>query len=183
MLEFGQGYERVEVIPAYAKSKVDGNVKFDIPGVVHEWLESTPEAHLDYVDECNKTPVKGAAKSLARLVKAWKYYRSVPVSSFYLEMRAAAYMADENYVNYPDDVYRLLKRLRDHELSAMNDLTGATGRIFACSTDANRRDALSKLDTAVTKAGKAIEAHKAGRKSEAFAQWNLVFNGKFPAYY
>ncbi|MGH9126277.1 MAG: hypothetical protein ACRDZ8_16355 [Acidimicrobiales bacterium] len=59
-------------------------------------MESAPTEHLAYVNEVNKqTGIEGAAKKLARLAEAWKYYNNVPVSSFYLEMRAARCMAGE----------------------------------------------------------------------------------------
>jgi hypothetical protein len=184
VLEFGQGYERVEVIPAYAKSKIsDGHMKFDIPGVVEVWLESTPETHLDYVNSCNnKEGVKGGAKELARLAKAWKYYRDVPISSFYLEMRAAAYMASQTSIIYSLDLSYFLNSLQRHALSAMNDPTGSTGRIQPCSSDANLATARSRLDTAVTRASKAVQFNKDGKVASAFEQWDLLFNGKFPAY-
>jgi hypothetical protein len=133
-------------------------------------------------DECNSKPSQGAAKELARLAKAWKYYRNVPISSFYLEMRAAAYMSNEQSLDYAQDIYRYLKRLQDNSLAALNDPTGLTGRIYACSSDANLRDARSKLDMAVARAGKANDAYLAGRTREAFEQWDLLFDGHFPAY-
>lgn len=183
--DFGAGYERVEIIPAFAKTKLDAGVmKFNIPGILSEWLESAPEAHLAYVNECNTKPgVSGGAKELARLVKAWKYYREVPISSFYIEMKAASYMAGEKSILYSVDVYDLLNGLLTDELSAMNDPTGATGRIYACSSDANKTDALSRLERAVGRAKNAIDYERAGNTAEGFRQWDLLFNGKFPAYY
>lgn len=185
VLEFGQGYERVEVIPAYYKDRVaaSGNAKFSIPGVIEEWLESTPETHLKYVNDCNnKVGVKGGAKALARLAKAWKYYRNVPISSFYLEMRAAAYMATQSSIIYPLDVHYFFNSLQRSGLADMNDPTGATGRIHACSSEANLQDAISKLDRAVNRAKLAVEYDKAGNASGAFDQWDRFFNYEFPTY-
>jgi hypothetical protein len=183
VLDFGSGSERVEVIAAYANEKVGDDRKFRIPGVNDEWIFSTPEAHLRYVTEANKRPVPGAVKQLSRLVKAWKYYRNVPISSFYLEMRAVAYMKGEKSVDYAQDIYYILRSLQSHSLADMNDPTGNTGRIQPCSSDANKRDALSKLDTAVSRASKAKEYYLAGNIADAFAQWDLLFNGHFPSYY
>lgn len=183
VLDFGGGYERVEVIPAYYLGDEDGASRYAIPGLRTEWIESTPQAHLKYVTECNKKPIDGAAKSLARLVKAWKFYRSVPISSFYLEMRAASYMATQQSANYPLDVYYFLNRLLDSGLASMNDPTGNTGRINACSSDANLADAVSKLKTAVGRAERAKDAYVRGDHEAAFAEWNLLFNGEFPSYY
>lgn len=185
VLEFGQGYERVEIIPAYAADTVGDkkDVKYRIPGIHEEWLQSTPEAHLDYVNSSDVSVPAGSTKKLTRLVKAWKYYRNVPVSSFYLEMRVARYMrAQTSYIPWLD-LYYVLKRLRENDLAAMNDPTGSTGRIHAYSSDANKRDALSKLDTALTRAENAKLYKELDNLSAAFDEWDKLFNYEFPAYY
>jgi hypothetical protein len=184
VLHFGGGYERVEVVPGFYASSEDSGIKYKIPGFHEEWMESTPQAHLQYVDSCNQQQgVKGGAKSLARLLKAWKYYRNVPVSSFYLEMRAAQYMATQSSISWPHDLAYVLRRLNEHSLASMNDPTGETGRIHACSSSATYTDARSKLSTASTRADRALEHYSAGRISSAFDDWDLLFNGKFPSYY
>lgn len=183
VLDFGGGYERVEVIPAYLLESVGDHIKYSIPGVTSEWMQSTPEAHLAYVNESNTIPTTGKAKALARLMKAWKYYRNVPISSFYLEMRAASYMRRQSTVVYWMDLYMLLKELQDIALASMNDPTGTTGRINAYSSDALKHDALSKLDRAVIRARRAYDAAAEGDLKTAFEQWDLLFNGQFPSYY
>lgn len=183
VLEFGGGYERVEVIPAFAEAALGVGLRYKIPGVTTEWMDSTPRAHLDYVNDSNKAPVQGGAKGLARLLKAWKYYRNVPISSFYLEMRAAQYMRDQSSLIYHMDLYYALKSLKSHDLAAMNDPTGKTGRIHACSSDANYKDARSKLSTAVSRAKRGMDSAQGGDLQDAFEAWSLLFNGEFPAYY
>ena len=183
VLEFGNGYETCEIIPAYANSSITDNImRFEIPGVATEWLQSTPEAHIKYVNECNTIPGNGYAKAFVRLIKAWKYYRSVPISSFYLEMRAASYIARQEKVIYAYDLYYFLKELKNNGLADMNDPTGSTGRILACSSESNRTDALSKLETAVTRAGNALDSHRNNKEADAFYYWGQLFNGHFPAY-
>lgn len=185
VLEFGSGYERVEIIPAYPEAKANGTeMRFRIPGITTEWIWSTPEAHSKYVSGVNgKAGIKGGAKSLARMVKCWKYERNVPISSFYLEMRAAQYMDSQSSISWPFDIKFFLNRLLDHSLAAMNDPSGQTGRIEACSSDANKQDALSKLKTAAARADRALEHYEAGRISQAFDEWNLLWNYEFPSYY
>jgi hypothetical protein len=184
VLEFGGGYERVELIPAFPDMKLDnGAMRYDIPGVADEWIESAPEAHLKYVNDANnRAVVKNGAKHLARLAKSWKYECNVPISSFYLEMRAAQYMNGESSVIYDIDLKRFFSGLLDHELADMNDPTGSTGRIKPCSSTANHSDATSKLRTAVTRADKAVAARESDPKS-ALGWWDYVFGGNFPGYY
>jgi hypothetical protein len=164
VIEFGGGYETWEVIPGFLTGRGGSEqYVYDIPGpsAGTAWIDSAPKEHLAYVNECNKEPHKGDAKDLARLIKAWKYYRSVPISSFYLEMRCAQHVATQSTYVHVWDVCQVLEKLEAHELAPMNDPKGATGRIHACSSDANRTDALSKLSTAATRARKALNAYKA----------------------
>ena len=58
----------------------------------------------------------------------------------------------------------------------MNDPTGLGSRFTACSSDSNREDAMSKLSTAVSRAGKARDHDKNDQDADAVAQLKLLFN-------
>ena len=181
---FGGGYETWEVIPGFITSRGgSGVLVYDIPGpaVGDSYIDSAPKEHLAYVNECNLIPKKGDAKRLARFIKAWKYYRNVPISSFYLEMRAAQHVAAQTTYIDVWDLCLLLKSLDSHQLAGMNDPKQASGRIHACSSEANKLDALSKLSTAVSRAEKALAAQRDGDDATAFFYLDLLFNGKFPS--
>lgn len=179
---FNGGKETWEIIPGFRKNSGDAAL-YDIPSVVEgDWLESAPTEHISYVNDVNKlSGITGAAKKLARLAKAWKYFNSVPVSSFYLEMRAAQYMSSEKYWDPIQDLSRFLNLMKNNNLSAMNDPKGLTSRFYACSTDAKAKDAVSKLNTAATRAEKALAAHKDDKPADAFSWLDLLFGGNFPA--
>lgn len=169
--EFADAKETVEVVPAYSATS-----GYWIPDpATGGWMKTHPKDHNSYVNEVNKKH-SGAAKKLARLVKVWKYKRSVPVSSCYLEMRAAKYADGESSWWMPIDLHGYLKRLQAVELAAMNDPTGLGSRFTACSSDSNREDALSKLSTAVNRSAKAREHDKNDEDTEAVAQLKLLFN-------
>ncbi len=181
VVEFALGAETWEVIPGFLKSS-DPSVLYDIPGPASGWIESAPTEHLDYVNECNqKNGIQGAAKKLARLIKAWKYYSNVPVSSFYLEMRAAQHMATQPAFIAVWDMCLLLEDLHSNSLAAMNDPKGRTGRFHPCSSDYRKMDALSKLSTAATRARKALDAYQNDKLDDAFHYLDLLFGGHFPA--
>lgn len=183
VVEFGGGYETWEVIPAFMTGRGgQGQWVYDVPGPsTGTWMDSAPKEHLAYVNECNEKPHKGDAKDLARLIKAWKYYREVPISSFYLEMRCAQRVKQQSTYIHVWDVCQVLESMDDHHLAAMNDPRGASGRIHACSSDSAREDALSKLKTAAGRARKALGAYSAGDPVAAFYYLDLLFGGKFPA--
>ena len=169
-------------MPADFKKRVDNKYRiYDIANSSGGWKKSSPDAHNAYVTSINVKFDK-KIKPLVRFIKAWKYLRNVPISSFYLELRVAKYASGEKSIIYSIDVLRILKKLLDLKLAAIQDPMGISGYIIACSTESKREDALSKLETALIRAVKAMEAEKEGNISDAFYWWNLVFNDKFPAY-
>ncbi len=144
-------------------------------------MRSSPDAHNNYVDAIDRE-FNGKVKQLVRLLKAWKYYCSAPISSFYLEMRVAKYASQRNSILYSRDVKNILQMLWDNQLAALQDPMGISGRIIPCSSEARKSTALSKLKTALGRAQKAREAESAGSIQDAFYWWNLMYAGNFPSY-
>lgn len=161
----------VEVVPGY----ICAGGGYMIANPVGGWMKSYPEDHNRYVNEIN-TNHKGGAKKLARHLKIWKYLRNVPVSSCYLEMRAAKYLSNETTYAPLFDLHEMLKHLQSVELAALNDPTGLGSRFGSCSSDATKSDALSKLDTAVRRAKKALDYSLENQHESAITQLKLLFN-------
>lgn len=170
---FAGGSETVEVCPAYRAD--DGGYWIPDPADSAKWMKSHPSDHNRYVNAVN-TKHNGGAKKLTRLAKIWKYRRSLPVSSCYLEMRAAEYADGESTWAMTIDLHRYLKRLHDISLRAMNDPTELGSRFTATSSPSNTSDALSKLDTAVDRAKAARDYASEGRDAQAVARLRILFN-------
>ena len=145
-------------------------------------MKASPEAHTAYVKRVDKKH-NGKVKPLIRFIKAWKFFRNVPISSFYLELRVAKYADGESSIDYAIDVRCILDNLNSIGLAKMQDPLGISGYIAACKTTALLTDAKSKLATAATRAGKARDADNNGKASDAFDWWRQVFGEKFPTYY
>jgi hypothetical protein len=169
------------VVADYVKEKSGYNV-YEIADGSGGWMEICPDAHNAYVDAVDKKHA-GKVKPLIRFIKAWKFYRDVPIKSFYLEMRVAKYADGESSIVYDIDVQRILTMLRDNELAALQDPMGIDGYIYPCKTESFKQDALSKLSTAATRAEKAREAEAGNDTKTAFGWWKLLYNDKFPNYY
>ncbi|MGG5754212.1 hypothetical protein ACQ3I4_16650 [Zafaria sp. Z1313] len=137
-------------------------------------MKSNPSADAEYVSDINKKH-DGGVKKLIRLLKAWKYRKGVPISSFYLEMRAAKYSSGVSTFILIWDLCLILEELVALELAAMNSPVASGRRINPCSSEANRADALSKTKTAALRARRALEAHNAGKPAEAVAALKLLF--------
>lgn len=174
--------EDTEVVVADYIKENNGFKVYEIADGNGGWMQASPDAHNHYVAEVDKKH-GGKVKPLIRFIKAWKYYRDVPIKSFYLEMRVAKYADGEFCIVYDIDVKRILAMLMDNELAAMQDPMGVAGYIYPCKTDAFKRDALSKLSTAVVRAENARNAEAGGDTKTAFDWWRLLYNDKFPTYY
>jgi hypothetical protein len=174
--------ESTEIVPADEMEERSGYKIYDIPDCAGGWMKASPDAHNDYVASINGK-LGGKVKPLIRFLKAWKYFRAVPISSFYLELRVAKYASGESAIVYDIDVKNILCQLRDSKLADMQDPMGVSGYIHPCKTDAQYQDALSKLDTAATRAVNARDAAAKENISDAFDCWRLVYNYEFPTYY
>ena len=173
--------ETTEITPAdYQFTNKEEHDVFEIPDGDGGWMNSSPSAHNSYVSEVNSS-LKYKVKPLVRFMKALKYYRSIPISSFYLEIRTAKYAKNESYISYSMDIKRILKYLVDNNLPRVIDPTGG-GYINPCKTDNKEENALSKLKTALGRAEKAREAEKEGKIKKAFEHWNTFFYYEFPEY-
>lgn len=183
VLDFGSGdWDTAEVIPAdFIKLENNKNV-YDIPDGSGGWIKSSPSTHNSYVVSENKRLNK-KLKPLIRFLKAWKYYCNVPISSFYLELRATKWMESESSIVYDIDLCSILKKLDQCNLADLQDPKGISGYVKACSSDSKKDDALSRLNTAKIRAQKAREAEKSGNTAKAFEWWDKVFAGNFPSYY
>jgi hypothetical protein len=183
-LPFGpDAKETFEVVPADYIEKTDDDYSiYDIPDCSEGWMRSSPDAHNAYVQEIDQE-LGRKVKPVVRFIKAWKYYRQVPISSFYLELRVAKYAEEESSIIYDIDVKRVFSLLDRIGLARIQDPMGISGYISSCSTGTKSEDAKSKPSTALSRAEKALAAKDRGDIDEAFAWWNLVYDGNFPSYY
>lgn len=178
--------ESTEIIPAdFIERDKDGNHIYEIANNNSDggWQRSSPDVHNNYVDEVDREfGGDGEVKRLVRFLKAWKYYCSVPIKSFYLELFVTRYASQKSSIIYSKDVRNILACLWNDQFAALKDPKGISGSIQPCSLKEQKADALRKLQIALEQAKRAHEAEKRGDISGAFYWWNLVFARKFSSY-
>ncbi len=174
--------ETTEVIPARLLDSSGTFFVYWIADGSGGWMRSSPEAQSDYVRRVD-ADVGDKARPLVRFLKAWKYYRNVPVSSYYLELAATSHAAGAKPIIYSWDVRDVFAKLRDSGLAAISDPAGKSGMVAACRTAAQRTDAMSKAESAANRSGWAKESEDAGDTGGAFGWWSLLYDGNFPSYY
>lgn len=183
VLPFGaDASEKIEVIPAdYISSTAQNNAIYEIPDRIGGWMRSSPGTHNAYVADVHAR-LDRKVKPLIRFVKAWKYYKSVPISSFFLEMYVARYANTQSSIIYIIDLYNIFQSLWQSQLYGISDPSGISTTITACSTEAKRLEALQKLETAYVRINEAYSAYLKENHAEAIRLLNLLYNGYFPSY-
>ncbi len=175
--------ESTEVVPAdYIYSTQDSHRVYEIADCSGGWMHSSPDAHNAYVRDADQK-LKNRVKPLIRFIKAWKYYRQVPISSFYLELQVAKYSYGESFILYSIDVERMFTKLTASGLAPLQDPQEISGYIHPCATQAHLDESRSKVATALSRAEKAQAAESNGNIQDAFYWWDQVYAGRFPSYY
>jgi hypothetical protein len=183
VVPFGKdALETTEIVPAdYLRKNDYGYNIYDIPDYEGGWMKSSPSAYAKWLTDINET-LSNKVKPLVRFLKAWKYYLNVPILSFYLEVKITKYAAGENSIVYSIDIRRILNELNNN-LSAIRDPLGISGNIIPCTTEYKKEDAISKLNTALSRANNAIEEERKDNIKDAFDWWNILTDYNFPSYY
>lgn len=183
-LPFGtDASETTEVTPGIYLGKAPGTDYrvYHIADGNGEWLVTSPDTHNAFV-RTEDERLGRKLKPLVRFIKAWKYMRSVPMGSFYLELVTAAYAAGEPAITYSTDLLAVLRILDDNGLPSLDDPAGVCGTIQPGGTQAQQDQARTKLSAARKWAERACTAEGEGRIQDAFNAWDLVFNGQFSKY-
>lgn len=174
--------ESTEVAPCSHVITSQGFKVYEIANGSNGWMRSCPDAHNQYVRLIDQKH-GGKVKRLIRLIKAWKYYRSVPISSFYLELHVAKFCDTETSIIYRYDIKTILLKLHSSGLARLRDPVGFSGYVSPCQTQVQHDVAMSKLATAVVRSEKALESVESGNIRDAFGWYNRLYDGNFVSYY
>ncbi|MGV3524068.1 MAG: SMODS domain-containing nucleotidyltransferase [Candidatus Sericytochromatia bacterium] len=176
--------EKLEVIPAVIgstyKNKLGEFPSYHIPNCNEGWMLSSPLAHNAYVTYHNKR-LAGKLKPLIRLIKAWKYYNHVPISSFYLELRVTKRMEAEKNIIFPYDIYNVFEYLRETKLAKMRDPMGISGYILPTNSEAKYFESLSKVNSAFIRSGHGLHEYIEQDYEDSYEWFDKLFSYKLPA--
>ncbi|HDQ72470.1 MAG TPA: hypothetical protein ENN19_10280 [Chloroflexi bacterium] len=173
---------RVRIVPAKLTGQTSlGHRVYTVPDGTGGWMTSSPDARRAIIETVDGD-LEGKLAPLIRLVKAWKYFRRVPISSFYLELRCTQYAAHERMLVYSVDFGRVLQEIWDDQFGEIKDMRGIAGTVASRLARADKKVAVSRLRTALYHVSRAQDATSAGDMEETFLYWNRVFKGRFPSY-
>lgn len=165
-LAFTSGVD-VELVPAYEAAESD---TYWIPDPKGGWMKSSPALHNKYVNQANTK--HSQVKMTIRLLKIWKARKSVPISSFYLEMLVARYAIAEPEFSPTVALYAALLHI-ENGVSPILDPATKLSNLDGCSGPSGKAVAASKAATAtgnITKAVNAATEHHDQSKAIPFLQ-------------
>jgi len=184
VVEFADGRDGVDVVPAVyvGPTGKDGYPVFDIPDGEGGWLRTSPQRHSKYILTENLRS-RGKLVGVSRLLKAWKFVRTpeVPVVGFHLELLLAGSGLCAGAKSYADCLLETFSLLRHRRGAALLDPLSLFGSVPLSRTSLQVTRAMAAVDYAQAHTMAAFLAQEEGKVREAFRQWDIVFNGAFPA--
>jgi hypothetical protein len=100
--------------------------------------------------------------------------------SYQKQLRITKYAESENSIIYDIDMKRVMAKLHENQLARIQDPMGISGYIKPCISEAKKDDALSKLQTGLTRAENAY-SYREKDLDKCFEWWDKFFAGKFPS--
>src|SRR5262245_6377194 len=181
VVPFGPGNsDRYRVIPARSFELGEDNEEvYGIPDGAGDWSRTSPSLQQRYLDAQDKR-TDATLRPLIRFVKAWKHLNEVPISSFYLEVAVATYLAQQPTVLYTQALWEIFRDLSERSLPSLKDPTNVSGLVQPCGHVFQRVAAQSAVGRALENIVLARKAAKANKIEEALGHWKQLYNGAFP---
>lgn len=179
------GGKSVDVVPAVFEGMINTNYgtrpAYSIPDGAGGWRPTSPETHALYIEDANRRS-GGKVRNVARIVKYLREtrQRQLSLSSFHVELVLAGLASYLVGRSYAECVHTLLATLVARNGSALRDPLQIGSPIEAASSDAKRAALMITLKDAARNAALALDAEQNRTMPEAYARWDMVFNGAFP---
>jgi hypothetical protein len=185
VVSFGQGRGRVDVVPAYYQGTFkegDGYPVFGIPDGEGGWRPTSPDRHGKYLREADRVSGFKLSKTV-RLLKTWRYARSsaIPCLGFHSELLLAGEHLCAGARGYSSILLDVFTLIASRGGRAIRDPLGISGNVPATRTEVQRNSLVAAAQRAAEGASKAVQFESLGKLDAAYGQWNIVFNGQFPA--
>jgi hypothetical protein len=184
VIHFGQGSEPVDVVPAmFHEFRGSANSPvYLIPRGDGEWVETAPEAHQRYLIAKNNQS-SGKLRGTIKLLKHWRASRAnaIPLNSIHLELLVASENICVGAKSYATCLAEAFDLLRRRKCRGLRDPVGVAGVLYAVQAQAQYDQLRSAVDYAADHADRAVYAQSRKNWDEALRQWDIVFNGSFPA--
>lgn len=169
----------VDVVPAFNRQ---GGGYLIPNSITQSWLSTDPKQHVQIWSTANQTHA-GNFVPLLKMLKAWNLSTNSFLRSFHLETMGLQILNNVTISDFPSGSRYVFDKGREYVTKKNPDPAGYGDDVGAyLNTDDKIKDAVSRFETAYTRAIKAEDLAKRGQISEAVKMWRMVFGDYFPAY-
>ncbi|MGA2331255.1 MAG: nucleotidyltransferase [Syntrophales bacterium] len=169
----------VDVVPAFNR---EGGGYIIPNSVTQTWLSTDPKKHVHIWSEANQSH-NGDLVPLMKMLKAWNRTTSMFLRSFHLETMALQILNEVTISNYPSGARYTFHKGTDYIKKKNPDPAGYGDDVGGyLNTDDKIKDAVSRFETAYTRALKAEDLASRGNVIDAIGMWRMVFGNYFPSY-
>jgi hypothetical protein len=167
----------VDVVPAFPR-KGEG---YYIPDTErNQWIATNPKVHVDIISKQNGLHAYDLIP-LLKMVKGWNRQLGNVFGSFYLELLATQILESVSIQDFSSGMWFFLDRGVSRIQHTIQDPVSYGGQIYGLR-GIGVSDAVSRFNTALGRANKALEYDRAGKPWDAIAEWRKLFGDYFPTY-
>ena len=169
----------VDVVPAFSCQRGG----YFIPNsITQSWIFTDPKKHVEIMSVANKKH-DGDLVPLIKMIKAWNRTINDHFRSFHLEVMALQILDGVKISDYPSGVRYFFDKGRSYVKQKNPDPAGYGGDVGSyLNTREKIDDAVSRFETAYTRAIKAEDYANRDDIKEAVSMWRKIFGDYFPAY-
>jgi hypothetical protein len=169
----------VDLVPSFMRA----GGGYLIPNGKAGWRAANPPFHHD-LSEASNVRLASRLKPLVRLMKAWNNANGHPVRSFHIEMMVTDAARGATVVPaWASAVASSLAAISTRVTSPFPDPWTPPVQFVDDDLTATRRvETRDMLRSDAATSVEALRLDALGRTREAFALWDRVYRGKFPAY-
>jgi hypothetical protein len=169
----------VDVVPSFNRQ---GGGYLIPNSITQAWLSTDPKKHVQIWSEANRSHSENLVP-LIKMLKAWNKTTSNFLSSFHLETIVLQILNNVTISDFPSGARYVFDKGREYVTKKNPDPAGYGDDVGSyLNTEEKVKNAVSRFETAYTRALKAEDLAALGNVYEAVNTWRLVFDDYFPAY-
>jgi len=169
----------VDVVPAFPR-KGGGYL---IPNSISQsWISTDPKKHVEIMSAANKEH-DGDLVSLIKMIKGWNRTINDYFRSFHLEIMVLQILDKTKISDYPSGARYFFEKGRSYVKQKNPDPAGYGGDVGSyLNTQEKLDDAVSRFESAYTRAIKAEDYTNRDYIEDAINMWRKIFGNYFPIY-
>jgi hypothetical protein len=168
----------VDVVPAFTRK---GGGYLIANSISETWVSTDPTVHINAIAKGNAAH-DGDLVPLIKMIRAWNRNIGHAFVSFYLELITNEILTGVTISDFPSGLRYFFDKGRERIKTKVSDPAGFGGYINPLDEVSTVAEAVSRFETAYSRAAKAESYAKNGYTSLAIDEWRKVFGDYFPAY-